>query len=195
MIRIFDILFSFLGLLLLSPLLLILGIAVWVSSHGGIFYFQDRVGKEGKNFRLIKFRSMVPGADKGSGLTIGEGDPRITTVGKFLRRYKLDELPQLFNVLTGEMSIVGPRPELRKYVDLYTPSQRKVLEVRPGITDYASIDYFEENAILGSATDPEKAYIEVIMPAKISLNMTYISNPSVFNYFRIIWKTIKKIFS
>ncbi|MCX6245705.1 MAG: sugar transferase [Bacteroidetes bacterium] len=195
MIRFFDLLFSFLGLILLSPLLLLIALAVAMDSRGGIFYLQTRVGKDNRDFRLIKFRSMHTGAFKHGGLTIGDKDPRITRIGVFLRKMKLDELPQLINVLKGEMSIVGPRPELRKYVELYTAEQKKVLSRRPGITDFASVEYIDENEILGRAADPEKIYIEEIMPAKLELNRKFMQDPGLGNYFKVIGLTVRKIFS
>ena len=159
-------------------------------------YIQDRVGKDGIDFKLLKFRSMRAGSDKNGIITVGGRDPRMTKMGIFIRRFKLDELPQLFNVLKGDMSLVGPRPELRFFVDLYNAEQRRVLSVRPGITDYASIEYVDENSILGSAVDPGKVYIEEIMPHKIELNMKYIQNRSIREYFHIIfvtfWHVIKK---
>jgi len=194
MIRFFDLLFSLLGLIFLFPFFLIIGIVLVIDSHGGIFYMQERVGKNNRNFSLLKFRTMFTGSDKQGGLTIGTRDPRITRTGFFLRRYKLDELPQLINVLKGEMSLVGPRPELRRYVNLYTEEQKKVLKVRPGITDNASLEYINENEILGASPDPERTYIEQIMPAKLELNRKYIENASIGNYFRTIGLTIKKIF-
>ena len=145
MIRFFDVVFSFIGIALLSPLFVVLYIAICLESKGGGIYSQTRVGKEGRDFKLFKFRSMRIGSDKKGLITVGGRDPRVTRTGFFIRKYKLDELPQLFNVLIGDMSIVGPRPEVRKYVDLYTDEQRKVLSVRPGITDYASIEYVDEN--------------------------------------------------
>lgn len=193
MIRFLDILFSLLGIILLSPLFLILYVSICLESKGGGFYKQIRVGKDGKDFGLYKFRSMRVGADKQGLITVGGRDPRITKIGYFIRKYKLDELPQLFNVFKGDMSVVGPRPEVRKYVDLYTDEQKKVLSVRPGITDYASIEYVDENEILGKAEDPDKAYIEQIMPDKIRYNMKYINNRSVKEYFKIIFLTIGKI--
>ena len=171
MIRFFDIVFSLLGILLLSPVFLFLYIAICLESKGGGFYKQLRVGQYGRDFYVYKFRSMRVGADKKGLITVGGRDPRITHTGYFIRKYKLDELPQLFNVLKGDMSLVGPRPEVRKYVDLYTDDQKRVLSVRPGITDYASIEYVDENTILGKASDPDKAYIEQIMPDKIRYNM------------------------
>lgn len=193
MIRFFDFLFSLLGLIILSPLLLLISLCIVFDSRGGVFYRQIRVGKNGKDFKLYKFRSMRSGSDRRGLITVGEKDSRITRVGYFLRKYKLDELPQLINVLKGEMSLVGPRPEVRKYVDLYTPEQRKVLSVVPGITDYASIEYVDENRILGGAVDPDKTYVEVIMPDKIRYNMRYIEHRSVKEYFKIIFLTFGSI--
>lgn len=194
MIRFLDILFSLIGILVLSPLFLIVYIVIVVGSKGGGFYCQQRVGLNGKDFKLIKFRSMRVGADKGGLITVGGRDPRITKFGYFIRKFKIDELPQLFNVLKGDMSLVGPRPEVRKYVDLYTNEQMKVLSVRPGITDYASIEYVDENEILGKADNPDEVYIKQIMPDKIKLNMKYIENKSFEEYFKIIFLTITKIF-
>lgn len=193
MIRLLDIFFSFLGILILSPLFLVLYLAVRLESKGGGFYYQTRVGKDDRDFKVYKFRSMYVGADKKGLITVGGRDPRITKVGYFIRTYKLDELPQLFNVLIGDMSVVGPRPEVRKYVDLYSAEQRKVLNVRPGITDYASIEYVDENRILGKAEDPDQAYIELIMPDKIRYNMKYINRRTVTEYFRIVFLTIRSI--
>ena len=195
MIRLLDVTFSFIGLVLMSPLVFLIAVLIRVDSAGHIFYFQTRVGRYGNDFRLIKFRTMVSGADRAGGLTVGARDSRITKTGYWLRRFKLDEIPQLFNVLTGDMSLVGPRPELRKYTDLYTEKQQIVLSVRPGITDYASIEYFDENELLAASADPEKTYIEKVMPAKIALNLRYISNPSTVEYLKILVLTILKIFS
>lgn len=193
MTRFFDILFSFLGLIVLSPLFVIIWLIIVLTSRGGGFYRQVRVGKDGKDFKLLKFRSMRVDADKGSLITVGGHDPRITKIGYFIRKFKIDELPQLFNVLKGDMSLVGPRPEVRKYVDLYTVEQKKVLTVRPGITDYASIEYVDENEILGNAENPDEVYINQIMPAKINLNMKYIEKPTIKEYFKIIFLTARKI--
>lgn len=193
MIRFFDILFSFLGILFLFPVFLFLYIAIRLESKGGGFYQQLRVGRNGKDFYVYKFRSMRIGSDRQGLITVGGRDPRITRIGYFIRKYKLDELPQLFNVLKGDMSLVGPRPEVRKYVDLYTDEQRKVLSVRPGITDYASIEYVDENTILGQAEDADKVYVEQIMPDKIHYNMKYIEHRSVMEYFKIIFLTIWSI--
>ena len=187
--------FSALGLVILSPVFLIIYILIRLESKGGGFYIQERIGKGGKPFGLFKFRSMRIDSDKQGLITIGEHDDRITRLGYFIRRYKLDELPQLWNVLKGDMSLVGPRPEVKKYVDLYDEEQRKVLSVKPGITDYASIEYVNENVILGNADDPDKVYIEQVMPDKIKLNMKYIKNQNILEYFKIIFLTFKSIMS
>jgi lipopolysaccharide/colanic/teichoic acid biosynthesis glycosyltransferase len=189
LIRFFDFLFSILGILIIFPVFLFLYIAIRLESKGGGFYNQSRVGRYGRDFYVYKFRSMRIGADKQRLITVGGRDPRVTRIGYFIRKYKLDELPQLFNVLKGDMSLVGPRPEVRKYVDLYTEEQRRVLSVRPGITDYASIEYVDENVILGQSEDPEKVYIEHILPDKIQFNLKYINNCSVKEYFKIIIRT------
>lgn len=194
MIRIIDFVSSLFGLILLLPVFLV--IAVWIkldNRKGSVFYKQIRVGKNGIDFGLYKFRSMYADSEKYGLITIGGRDQRITQSGYYIRKYKLDELPQLINVLKGEMSMVGPRPEVRKYVDLYTDEQRRVLTVRPGITDYASIEYLDENTLLAQSDDPDKTYIEEIMPAKIRLNMKYINNPSLSEYLKIIFKTITAI--
>lgn len=193
MTRILDILFSFAGLAVLSPLFLLVYILIRIESPGGGFYSQQRIGRYGRDFKLLKFRSMRTGSDKKGLITVGGHDPRITRMGYFIRKYKIDELPQLLNVLKGDMSLVGPRPEVKKYVDMYTTDQRRILNVRPGITDYASIEYSDENTILGMADDPDKVYIEQIMPDKIKLNMRYIENNSLKEYFKIIFLTLKKI--
>lgn len=193
MIRFFDFFFTVLGLIILSPLFLIVAIWIKLDSNGPVFYRQTRVGRNNKDFKLLKFRSMVTDADKKGLITVGGRDPRVTQSGYFIRKYKLDELPQLINVLKNDMSLVGPRPEVRKYVDLYNETQRKVLSVKPGITDYASIEYIDENELLGRAENPEKVYIEQIMPEKIKHNMKYIQNRSVKEYFKIIFLTIGKI--
>ena len=193
MIRLCDIVFSAIGLLLLSPLFLIVYILIRCESKGGGFYCQQRVGKDGRLFGLYKFRSMRTGSDKKGLITVGGHDSRITRMGYFIRKYKIDELPQLWNVLKGDMSLAGPRPEVKKYVDLYTEEQRRVLSVRPGITDYASIEYVDENEILGNAEDPDRVYVEEIMPAKIKLNMRYIENRNLNEYFKIIGLTFINI--
>ena len=193
MIRFFDFILSLVGLVVLAPIFIVLAIWIKIDSTGPVFYKQVRIGQNGIDFGLFKFRSMVVDADKKGLITVGGRDPRITRSGYFIRKYKLDELPQLINVLVGDMSLVGPRPEVRKYVDLYTDEQQKVLSVKPGITDYASIEYMDENEILGKSNDPEKTYIEEIMPEKIKYNMKYIQNKNVSEYFKIIFLTLLKI--
>lgn len=187
--RIFDILVSGIGLILLSPLLLIVAIWIKLDSHGPVFYRQVRVGRHNKDFRIFKFRSMRIGSDKGSLVTIGGRDPRITRSGYFIRTFKIDELPQLINVLIGDMSLVGPRPEVRHYVNYWTPQQMHALDVRPGITDPASIKYRNENELLAQAEDPEKYYIEVIMQEKIKLYLDYAKNSSFWYDIKLIFQT------
>ena len=193
MIRFFDFILSLVGLVVLAPIFIVLAICIKIDSKGPVFYKQVRVGQNGIDFGLFKFRSMVVDADKKGLITVGGRDPRITRSGYFIRKYKLDELPQLINVLLGDMSLVGPRPEVRKYVELYTDEQQKVLSVKPGVTDYASIEYMDENEILGKSNDPEKTYIEEIMPEKIKYNMKYIQNKNVSEYFKVIFLTLLKI--
>ncbi|MED5604969.1 sugar transferase [Fusobacterium pseudoperiodonticum] len=190
--RIFDIISSLFGLILLSPFMIIIAILIKFDSKGPIFFKQVRVTKNGREFKIFKYRTMRVGSDKFSQITVGK-DSRITKVGDFLRKYKLDEIPQLINVLIGDMSLVGPRPEVPKYVALYTEEQREILKVRAGITDYASIEFSNENDILANEADPEKAYIEKIMPRKIELNKKYLSEISVMTDIKIILLTIKKI--
>ena len=190
--RIFDIISSLFGLILLSPFMIIIAILIKLDSKGPIFFKQVRVTKNGREFKIFKYRTMRVGSDKYSQITVGK-DSRITKVGDFLRKYKLDEIPQLINVLIGDMSLVGPRPEVPKYVALYTEEQREILKVRAGITDYASIEFSNENDILANEVDPEKAYIEKIMPRKIELNKKYLSEISVMTDIKIILLTIKKI--
>jgi lipopolysaccharide/colanic/teichoic acid biosynthesis glycosyltransferase len=192
--RLFDLLFSAFFLVLLSPLLA--GIAIWVSldSPGGAFFRQVRVGKNQVPFRLLKFRTMKPLSEAAGQITVGAADSRITSCGKILRKYKLDELPQLFNILTGDMSVVGPRPEVPKYVNMYNEEQLRVLEVRPGLTDYASLEYFSENELLAQSSDPEATYINEIMPAKLRLNLRYISEQNMATDLNIIWRTVQAIF-
>lgn len=193
MIRFFDLIFSIMGLVILSPLFIVLYLLIRIESKGGGFYSQERIGKNGKPFKLYKFRSMRIGSDKKGLITIGEKDNRITQTGFILRKYKLDELPQLWNVFIGDMSLVGPRPEVKKYTDLYTEEQKQVLHVRPGITDWASIKYVDENKILGESKTPDEAYVNLIMPNKIKLNMVYIQNQTLGEYFKIIFTTFKEI--
>ena len=188
--RLFDITASFFGIIILSPLLIFIGLWVGLSSKGGVFYKQIRVGKNNKDFKLYKFRSMRVNSDKQGLLTVGSKDSRITKAGYFIRKYKIDELPQLFNVLKGDMSFVGPRPEVRRYVDLYSKEQMQVLSVRPGITDPASIKYRNENDILSSASNPEEYYIQHIMPDKLKINIDYINTQTFIKDIKIIFQTI-----
>ena len=193
--RLFDIFVSIIILAIFLPIGIVLSVWIMVESRGGVFYQQERIGRNGIPFKMLKFRSMRKDADKSGKLTVGMRDPRITNSGYFLRKLKLDEFPQFINVLKGEMSIVGPRPEVKEFVDLYTEDQRRILSVKPGITDYASVEYFNENEILGNAIDPHKTYIEVIMPAKIEMNMKYIANPGIIQDIKIMWRTFLKIVS
>ncbi|EES50174.1 sugar transferase [Clostridium botulinum] len=190
--RIFDFVCSTLGIIILSPIFILLSIMIKKGSDGPVFFKQIRVGEDGKDFEILKFRTMVVDAEKlGKQITVGN-DNRITKIGSFLRKYKLDELPQLINVFKGDMSLVGPRPEVPRYVNMYNEEQRKVLEVKPGITDLASIRYKDENALLGKAENPEEFYINTIMPDKLALNLEYINKSNVFFDIYIIVKTILK---
>lgn len=191
--RIFDFISSLLVLLLFSPLFFLIAIWIAFDSRGGVFYKQIRVGKDGKEFTLLKFRSMTTGADKHGLITVGN-DSRVTRSGKFIRKTKLDEIPQLINILKGEMSVVGPRPEVPKYVALYSEEQKKVLSVRPGLTDYASLKYFDEQKLLGESDNPEKIYIETVMPSKLQLNMKYIGERSFWVDLKLIFQTLFRIF-
>ena len=190
--RIFDIILSLFGLMILFPFMLIIAILIKLDSKGPVFFKQIRVTKNGREFKIFKYRTMRVGSDKYSQITVGK-DNRITKIGAFLRKYKLDEIPQLINVLLGDMSLVGPRPEVPKYVALYTKEQKEILKVRAGITDYASIEFSDENDLLASEEEPEKAYIEKIMPKKIELNKKYLSEVSILTDIKIILLTIKKI--
>jgi len=194
MIRLFDLFFSLVGLILFFPFSVLIAILNSLESNGKPFFSQQRVGKDGKLFNLIKFRTMCNNSGDENQLTIGIRDKRITRFGFFLRKYKLDEIPQLLNVLRGEMSLVGPRPEVPKYVQMYNQDQKKILSIKPGLTDYASILFFNENEILAISNEPEKTYIEDIIPQKIELNNRFISDPSLRQYFSILWLTIRKIF-
>ena len=190
--RIFDIICSGLGLVILSPFLLFVAIRIKMGSEGPVFFKQIRVGEKGKEFKILKFRTMVVDAEKlGRQITVGN-DNRITKIGAFLRKYKIDELPQLINVFKGDMSLVGPRPEVPRYVKMYTEEQRKVLDVKPGITDLASIRYRDENELLGKAENPDEFYINTIMPDKLALNVEYINKSNIFFDIYIIIKTILK---
>lgn len=190
--RTFDIVFAFIILCLFLPFGLLIALLILLTDGAPIFYKQQRIGQFGKPFYLLKFRSMRKNADQLGKLTVGMKDPRITPIGRFIRKYKLDEFPQFINVLKGEMSVVGPRPEVAEYVDLYNEEQRKVLNVQPGITDYASIAYFDENRLLGESDDPKQLYISEIMPAKLELNQKYIQRPTLSHDLKIIWLTVRK---
>ncbi|HCM76102.1 MAG TPA: glycosyl transferase [Cytophagales bacterium] len=192
--RFFDLVTAGLGLIFLTPLFLIIAILIKSNSKGPVFYKQPRVGKGGVLFNLFKFRTMQVGADRATAITVGHRDPRITPIGYYLRKFKLDELPQLINVLVGEMSLVGPRPELEKFVKLYNERQRKVISVKPGITDYASIQFRNENEMLAGKPDPVDYYIKEIMPLKLELNLQYIANQSFLTDLKIIGQTIFLVF-
>lgn len=188
--RLFDIVASACGLILLSPLFFIVSVWIKLDSTGPVFYRQVRVGRYNKDFKIFKFRTMRVGADKGSLVTIGGRDPRVTRIGYYLRKFKIDELPQLINVFIGDMSLVGPRPEVRHYVNYWTPEQLHVLDVRPGITDPASIKFRNENELMESAEDPESFYINVIMQEKLKLYLEYVHNASFWYDIELIFKTI-----
>ncbi|MBC7073989.1 sugar transferase [Candidatus Parcubacteria bacterium] len=193
--RIFDFCVSLFGLIIFSPLFLIISILIKLDSPGPIFYRGERVGQFGKSFRIFKFRTMIKDAEKLGGPSTSADDPRLTKIGKFLRKYKLDELPQLINVLKGEMSLVGPRPEVKIYVDMMSPEEReKILSVKPGMTDLASLWDFHEEELLKGSSDPEKTYMEKIRPKKIKLQLEYVKNQSFLLDLKIIAKTILKLF-
>ncbi len=191
--RLFDILFSLLVLIVGLPFGLLVVICIALDSRGNVIYKQKRVGRNNVDFLLYKFRTMCADADKGSQITVSDHDSRITRTGAFLRKYKIDEFPQFLNILKGEMSIVGPRPEVRKYVEMYTPEQMRVLSVRPGLTDYASIRYVNENALLAASDNPEETYIHEIMPDKLNLNLKYVDEQSLWVDMKIMWQTIMAI--
>lgn len=191
--RILDFILSLGGIILLLPIFFVIGLLIMLESKGPILFKQIRVGQFGNDFILYKFRTMKPNSEKFGQLTIGTSDNRITRIGKILRRYKLDELPQLFNVFKGDMSLVGPRPEVRKYINLYTTEQLQVLSVKPGITDYASIKYFNENELLGKSKNPEETYIKIIMPEKLSINLEYAKKHDIGRDFAILWITFLRI--
>jgi lipopolysaccharide/colanic/teichoic acid biosynthesis glycosyltransferase len=192
--RLFDILFSTLLILVLLPLGIVVSIWIILDDFGSPFFVQQRVGLNGRNFGLLKFRSMRKNAESKGQLTVGMKDNRITRSGYFIRKYKIDELPQLVNVFLGEMSVVGPRPEVPKYVLLYNEEQQNVLSIKPGITDFASIEYVRENELLSQSPNPEKTYIEEIMPAKLALNLKYVREQSFLTDMKIILQTVKAIF-
>lgn len=192
--RLVDLIFSLAGLIVLTPVFLVIAIAIKLNSAGPVFYLQQRVGRDGSLFWLFKFRSMHVHADKLTAITVGKRDHRITSVGYFLRKFKIDELPQLINVLKGDMSLVGPRPELKRFVDLYDQHQKRVISVKPGITDYASIQFRNENELLEGKQDPVDCYIKEIMPVKLRLNLDYIRDQSFWLDLKIIFLTIFSIF-
>ena len=189
----FDIVASLTGIIILLPFYVVIALCIIIGSGFPVFYLQTRVGKNNKDFKLFKFRTMRKDADKKGLLTVGGRDPRVTGIGYYLRKYKLDELPQLFNVLFGSMSLVGPRPEVRKYVNLYTKDKQLVLLAKPGITDLASLEYFDENELLAKSADPEQTYIKEIMPAKLVLNARYIEQQGIIMDLKIIFNTLLKI--
>jgi len=188
-----DILFSLIGLICLFPFFIFISFFIFITSKGGVFFVQLRVGKNNKDFKLYKFRTMFLNSDNKGLLTVGNNDKRITKLGYYLRKNKLDELPQLINVLNGTMSLVGPRPEVRKYVNLYNSEQKSILEIKPGITDLASIMYYNENEILANSVNPEQTYINEIMPIKLELNKQYINEMSLLTDLKIIFKTFMKL--
>lgn len=191
--RIFDVLLASSGLIVLSPVFVVIAILILLDSNGGVFYRQIRVGKNVEDFPLLKFRTMYVHQTDQQLLTIGNHDTRITKIGYWLRKYKLDELPQLLNILKGHMSFVGPRPEVRKYVNLYNDEQIRVLSVKPGITDWASIEFSDECELLAKTNDPEHFYIEEIIPLKIAQNLRYINNHDLWVDLKIIFLTLRKI--
>jgi len=191
--RIFDLFFSIFGLIILAPFFIIIAFFIVIDSKGGIFYKQKRVGKDNIDFFMFKFRTMRTDSDKKGLLTIGDNDNRITKTGYFLRKYKIDELPQLINIFKGNMSFVGPRPEVRRYVDIYTKDQLSVLSVRPGLTDFSSLDFINESELLNQSPNPEETYINIILPAKLELCKKYILEKSLKTDIKIIIKTFFKI--
>jgi len=192
--RLFDIIFSIIILIMLFPLFLIISLWIIIDDGFPVFYLQERIGKDFKPFKLIKFRTMYKDADKKGLLTVSSKDSRITPSGYYLRKFKLDELPQFINVLKGEMSTVGPRPEVKKYVELYNDEQKKVLSVKPGITDEASLKYIDENDVLARSENPEWTYINEVMPEKLKINLQYIKNQNLLYDLKIIFWTAKKMF-
>ncbi|MCX6235219.1 MAG: sugar transferase [Bacteroidetes bacterium] len=191
--RIFDLVLAVLFIIILSPLMVLISLYIILDSPGGVIFRQSRVGKNNRDFTILKFRTMFTDFSEKGLLTIGSGDARITRAGRTLRKYKLDEIPQLFNILSGNMSFVGPRPEVRKYVELYDEEQKKILSVRPGLTDYASLQFIRESDILGNSPDPEETYIHYLMPEKLKLNLLYIQSQSILTDLKIILKTVWQI--
>lgn len=192
--RLFDLFSSIILVILLLPVFIFISVWVLFDDPGDVFYRQERIGYREKPFRILKFRTMFRDADLKGLLTVGGRDPRVTRSGYYLRKYKLDELPQLINVLKGEMSLVGPRPEVKKYVDLYSAVQRRVFTVKPGITDYASIAYAEENELLSKSSEPEQTYIQEIMPAKLALNLKYVEEQGLMTDMKILFRTFVRVF-
>lgn len=191
--RLFDLIFALVALLALLPFGIVVALWIWSNDGLPVFFRQERVGLNGRMFRLWKFRSMYKDAERQGQLTVSGQDPRITKSGAFIRKYKIDELPQLVNVLVGDMSLVGPRPEVARYVKLYTPKQCRVLSVRPGITDLASLEFIDENELLANAADPERFYIEEVLPKKLDLQLSYVANRSFGGDLKIIWNTVRRI--
>lgn len=190
--RLFDVLSSLTVLFLLFPVFILVSLLIVLDSKGGVFYKQIRVGQNQKHFKLFKFRTMRPNSDKIQ-ITVGHRDPRVTRVGYFLRKYKLDEIPQLINIIKGEMSVVGPRPEVPKYVNQYTDEQKRVLNVKPGLTDYASLQFVDESEILAQSKDPEKAYTQEILPQKLKLALKYIDERNFWVDIKLIFQTLGRI--
>ncbi len=193
--RAFDLIISIIVLIVFLPLFIFVGLLIITESKGGVFFKQERIGKNLVPFFILKFRTMKVNAESEGKLTVGTKDKRITKTGYWIRKYKIDELPQFINVAKGEMSIVGPRPEVSKYVNLYSDNQKKVLLIKPGITDYASLEYFEENKLLGESENPEETYIKEVMPEKLKINLEYLKNNSFKSDLTIIWKTFLRVFS
>ena len=193
--RLFDITAAILVLIMGLPFFIIIALLIVIDGKGGVFYSQERIGRYKRSFNLYKFRTMQPGSDSLGQLTIGSKDSRVTSIGYYLRKYKIDEFPQLINIIAGHMSVVGPRPEVPKYVKMYNQEQLNVLKVRPGLTDYASLVYFKENELLGKAQDPENVYIKEIMPQKLALNNKYIKEKGMLTDLNIILKTLLRIFN
>ena len=191
--RTFDLFFSLFGLALLWPLFLLVSLLIKLSDRGPVFFRQIRIGRFSREFRIVKFRTMRDGADKAGPSITASSDSRITPIGRWLRKTKLDELPQLWNVLRGDMSFVGPRPEVPKYVALYTEDQKKVLDLSPGITDEASLEFRNEEELLAAAVDREKYYIEFCIPRKIELNMSYAGKANVYRDVLVILRTISSM--
>jgi len=192
--RIFDVFFSFFGLIVTSPVIIIVSLIIWFYDFGPVFYLAPRVGKNGKLFKMLKFRSMVINADKIGASSTTKSDKRITPIGRFVRKYKIDEIPQLFNVFIGQMSIVGPRPEVKYFTDLFTEDEKAILSVKPGITDWASVWNSDEGKILEGAEDPDKAYMELIWPEKKRLQLKYVKEQSFLNDIKIIFLTLRAVF-